>query len=325
MNYLFESCPTVTLSTNTSSGSVPVALQKNAARCFKVDVFGTGKFDVSIQVHTDTAQALEALHVGESNGTKVSTATIIPSPSGGGYIGHWSFPIPTRMPQVFIISNIAADPTQTLNQNLVLDLTASHFNSSMTTPTPEAQPQSKPKQVNGVKKTSTNLSNDATREAAQKDIAAGLVSLSSQTAMGSRAFFQRDRDPCKQPFAILGCGPTTTIQLSLTPGVLGDFSLTMGTGGMVGQFLSHLTGIADNGIAATNEALLAAQQKMIETEGSEVNIVIPVIEYGFTGSFDNAHITVSGANDAGAYQALDSQSQHTGHVPLGIHTVCAAR
>ena len=186
----------------------------------------------------------------------------------------------------------------------------------MTTPTPEAQPQSKPKQVNGVKKTSANPSNDATREAAQKDIAAGLVSLSSQTAMGSRAFFQRDRDPCKQPFAILGCGPTTTIQLSLTPGVLGDFSLTMGTGGMVGQFLSHLTGIADNGIAATNEALLAAQQKMIETEGSEVNIVIPVIEYGFTGSFDNAHITVSGANDAGAYQALDSQSQHTGHVTI---------
>ena len=312
LDYVYGLCPTVSLSTSTSSGSVKAALRKNASRCFKANVSGAGKFDVSIQAHADTAQMLEALHIGVSDGTKVSMATVIPSPTGGGYIGHWRFRIPAGVTQVFIISNMAIEPAKTLNQDVVLDLTASHFDSSMTKATPEAQPQ----QIKGVKKTSANLSTDATREAAQKDIAAGLVSLSSQTAMGSRAFFKRDRDPCKQPFAILGCGPTTTIQLSLTPGVLGDFSLTMGTGGMVGQFLSHLTGIADNGIANTNEALLAAQQKVIETEGSEVNIVIPVIEYGFTGAFDNAHIAVSGANDAGPFQAMDSQSQHNGHVTI---------
>lgn len=320
LDRVYGLCPVVSLGAGAASGSVKAVLPKTASRCFKADVAGTGRFDISIQAHADTPQLLEALHIGVSGGTKVSSPKIIVSPSGGGYLGHWRFHIPTAAPQVFIISNMAAEPAKTLNQDVVLTLTASQWNSSMTTPTPQAQPQPQPTPVNGNRTNPTSPSRDATRQANQDDIATGLVALSNQTASGSRAFFNRNIDPCGQPFAVVGCGPNTTIQLSLTPGVLGDLSQTSGTGGTMGQFMSNMLAIADNGIAQTSEQLLAAQQKIMSTEGAEVNIVIPAIEYGFTGSFGNAHIAMSGANGAGAFQSLDAQSQHSGHVTIDEFT-----
>lgn len=309
-------CPAVPLGTGTPSGSVNVAIEENASRCFKADLSGTGRFDVSIQVHADTASSLEALHIGVSGGTKVSSPIIAYAPSGGGYIGHWRFRIPTAAPQVFIISNMAAKPSWSIKQDIVLNLTASQWDSSMTTPTPQAQPPSQPTQGSGKRKTGTTASRDATRDANQEDMATGLAALSNQTAIGSRAFLNRNINPCNQPFAVLGCGPNTTIQLALTPGVLGDFSQTSGTGGMMGQFLSNLTAIADNGIEQTTQDLVAAQQKMGTMEGSEVSIVIPLIEYGFTGSFDNAHISMSGANREGGFQTGGSQGDHAGKVTI---------
>ncbi len=316
LNRLYALCPAVSLGAGTPSGSMTAALRKNASRCFKADVSGAGQFDLSIQVHADTAQSLEALHIGVSGGTKVGSPKIVVSPSGGGYLGHWRFRVPTTTAQVFIISNMAVDPAKSLNQDVVLNLTASQWSSSMTTPTPQAQPQPQPKQVNGKPKTGTSASRDATRQTNQEQVATGLAALSSQTAIGSRAFFNRNIDPCNQPFAVLGCGPNTTIQLALTPGVLGDLSQTSGTGDMLGQFMSNMTAIADNGIAQTSEGLLAAQQKLANTEGSEINIVIPAIEYGFTGSFENAHITTNGADDGDPFQAVDAQHQHNGHVTI---------
>lgn len=320
LDSVYGLCPVVFLATGTPSGAVKVVLPKTASRCFKASISGTGWFDISIQVRADTAQSLAALHIGVSGGTQVSTPDVIVSPIGGGFIGHWRFRVPTAAPQVFIISNMAAEPAKSINQDVVLSLTASQWNSSMTTPTPQAQPQSqpasKPTQGSGRAKSGRTAARDATREANQENLASGLAALSNQTAIGSRAFLNRNIDPCNQPFAVLGCGPNTTIQLALTPGVLGDFSQTSGTGGMVGQFLSNLTAIADNGIALTSAELLAAQQKITATEGAEVSIVIPAIEYGFTGSFGNAHISMSGANGAGGFQTGGTQGDHSGKVTI---------
>ena len=322
---LFGLCPSVSLGLGNPSASVKAALRKNASRCFKADVSGTGRFDISMQVHADTAKVLEDLHIGVSGGAKVSSPHIVVSPVGGGYLGLWRFRVATAAPQVFIISNMAAEPAKSLHQDVVLNLTASQWNSSMTTPTPQAQPHAQPNQGNGDKKGGNRASGDATRQTNQDDIATGMAALSNQTAIGSRSFFNRNIDPCNQPFAVLGCGPNTSIQLALTPGVLGDLSQTSGTGGLMGQFISNMTSIADNGIAKTSEQLLAAQQKIISTEGAEVTIVIPAIEYGFTGSFSNAHISVSGANGAGAFESLDPRNQHIGHVIIEEFTPYALR
>jgi hypothetical protein len=298
LNFVFGLCPEISLSERATSGSTDTALRKNGSRCFKVNTSGDGFADISIHTRAETVEALRALQIGTSGGSKIGPAQIVSSPAGGGYLGHWRFRIPAGTYNVFIVSNMAGDPTKTINQDLTFTITSSQWDSSMTTPRPEDYPG--PKQNNN---TRTNGANKTTspapaRKAATGELKAGLNALSNQTALGASANFERDRAPCAGDFAAAGCGPVTGINLTLTPGAIGDTTVISGAGGVLGQFMSQISAIADNGAFQTDSGWKAAAEEIRDTEGSYVKIVIPAIEYGFTGSFSNAAISVNSGTGA---------------------------
>lgn len=305
LKYVFGGCTELTLSGRAPSGDTLLPLRKNGARCFKVNVAGTGRADLSIQTRADTVSALQALQVGTMGGERIGSAQIIASPAGGGYLGHWRFRINTGVPVTFIVSNMAADPSTTLNIDLNLNTTYSRWVSDLTQPTAQASSASKQGTPASKKTTAAKppKAQDATREAAKEEVSTGLESLSNQTALGSHANFERNRARCVKPFGASSCGPVTSIQLSLTPGAMGDMTQTTGTGGGLAQFMAQMTAIADHGVKATDGQWQAAMEKVRDTEGSTVTITIPLIEYGFTGAFDNAEIVVNGGAGRGNLQA----------------------
>ncbi|ULQ46003.1 hypothetical protein JN531_012940 [Flagellatimonas centrodinii] len=306
LKYVFGGCTELALSGRAPSGDTLLPLRKNGARCFKVNVAGTGRADVSLQARAETVAALQALQIGTAGGARIGSAQIVPSPAGGGYLGHWRFRIDSGVPTVFIVSNMAADPATTLNTDLQLNATYSRWVSDLSQPRKQAQASPPSKATSAKAKAAPSKqtrAKDATRSAARNEVETGLEALSNQTALGAHATFERKRARCVKPFGASSCGPITSIQLSLTPGAMGDMTQTTGTGGGLAQFMAQMTAIADHGALSTDSQWKQAMEEVRDTEGSTVTITIPLIEYGFTGAFDNAEIVVNGGAGRGNLQA----------------------
>lgn len=305
LKYVFGGCTELALSGRAPSADTLLPLRKNGALCFKVKVAGSGRADVSLQTRAETVTALKALQIGTAGGTRIGSPQIVPSPAGGGYLGHWRFRIDGGVPNVFIVSNMAADPATTLNMDLRLNATYSRWVSDLSQPREQSKAGTQ-KAAPAKAKTAPSkpaTAKDATRNAAQNEVETGLEALSRQSALGAHANFERNRARCVKPFGASSCGPITSIQLSLTPGAMGDMTQTTGTGGALAQFMAQMTAIADHGALQTDSQWKKAMEEVRDTEGSTVTITIPLIEYGFSGAFDNAEIVVNGGAGRGNLQA----------------------
>ena len=95
------------------------------------------------------------------------------------------------------------------------------------------------------------------------------------------------------PFEYLACGPMTNIMLSLMPGMYGSLDHTTTEGGVLAQFMDQLMAMEDVTGPGTLEEI--ARQADAQ-DGSSISIVIPLIDYGFTGSFGNASISMNRAH-----------------------------
>jgi len=107
-----------------------------------------------------------------------------------------------------------------------------------------------------------------------------------------------------QPFEFLACGPMTTIRLELMPGMYGSMQHTTTQGGVLAQFMSMISAMQEASDAGTLEDLARKAGSM---DGSTISIAIPLIDYGFSGSFSNASISMNRANSSengGSYQAI---------------------
>lgn len=114
------------------------------------------------------------------------------------------------------------------------------------------------------------------------------------------------------PFELLACGPMTTISLALTPGMFGSLDQTTTRGGLAAQFMDQLQAMD----AAAGPSLLDDLARQADAvDGSSITIVIPLIDYGFTGSFGNAAISMNRANTEthdGVYQAIGPRDSMPG-------------
>ncbi|MCB1560171.1 MAG: hypothetical protein KDI75_03590 [Xanthomonadales bacterium] len=141
---LFGSCPAVTLTATSPSGSTTAALQPNAARCFSVTVQqgaaagssraatgadflrrvrgkrGGGDVNLAIRARADSRKDLEALWLGMAGGEDVASAFI--GRDRDGYVGDWQFKVTPDEAQTFVVSNMAEDPTHSADQNVRLTL-----------------------------------------------------------------------------------------------------------------------------------------------------------------------------------------------------------
>lgn len=305
---IFGPCPTISLGQDifSSTAQRQLAIARNASVCFKVEATGAGPVSIHIQTRTSTVDDLWSLWISKSGSDQVKSPTLGSSPVGGGYLGGWKFTIAPGKPQVFIMSNVAEHAEESITQNLTLEVTASLATNSMAS-----------RQGGGSSKSSgsSQPSQSARRQArpgasgAGADGDTGGAGLTERSDLGARAVFESDRPECGESFAVAACGPRTTIRLSAIPGALQTMMAADGSGGITGQFLGQMENGASADIASE---LTAGSRAIAQTAGSSVHIVIPAIEYGFTGTFDNASITVNGGEGQGTFLALGPEDSSPG-------------
>ncbi len=302
LNLLFGGCKEpMNLTATSVSGEFRTEIDRNASRCFKVQVFGEGKVDLSIHVRSADAAGLADLRIGTRGGTRVGSPVVFPSPAGGGYVGHWRFTIDGEVPEVFVVSNVSEDPRDTGKVDVKFHVATGYWDSNMTSP---RERPSKPRPQSAGASNPKQPAKDETRQAAKRELDAELDSLSARAASSSSVNHGRNRRGCvKEAFAETGCGPTTSITLSLMPGSFADLFQTTGTGGGLAQLMSQFTAIADKGVFATSAGINDALQKTADTEGSLVELQFPAIDYGFQGTFSNADIKVSSGVDRQKFYA----------------------
>jgi|GEM_PF-1019261 len=303
---LFGPCPTISLGQDifSSSATHKLAIARNASACFKVEATGAGPVSINIQTRASTVEKLWSLWIAPSGSDRIQSPTFGSSPVGGGYLGGWTFAIAPGKPQVFIISNVAEHAETSVTQNLTLDITASLATNSMASPQPGASPgPENPSATDRRRSTRTAAPAAATGE---QTADAGMTDRSD---LGARTVFERDRPKCGESFAVAACGPRTTIRLSAIPGALQAMMLADGRGSITGQFIGQMSTGAKAGLASE---LMAGSRSIAQTAGSSVHIVIPAIDYGFTGTFDTASITVNGGEGHGTYQALGPEDSSPG-------------
>jgi hypothetical protein len=91
----------------------------------------------------------------------------------------------------------------------------------------------------------------------------------------------------------------------------GSAMQSTGRGGAFGQFTSMLMGVASVGPQESGAMMEEALKEYRSIEAAYVGITLPLIDYGFTGSFNNAALTVKGRGDA-VYKAIGPQDIQPG-------------
>jgi hypothetical protein len=315
VDIVFGGCQPVELSMDDPVEVVALDLAPVSAQCILLSSSIPDQVDVSIHVHTDSMRTLRSLVIGTAGGDRVGQPVTFGPPAGGGLMGYWMFRLGMDPPQMLIVSNIFEDAADTRAHKVSLTVSVNGWLSSATDPVAEAPgaraaPATRPAPGATPGQTPGAVA-DPTRAAAAQRVATGLDSLSAHAINGLNVGFNHEEPPCNRPFVLGACGPNTTINLSLAPGSVGGFEHVSGTGGALAQFLTTLSSVADHGLAESSDAMSAAARAIAETKGSTVMIVMPAIDYGFTGPMEGVQIHVNGAG-GDELQAIGPQDVQPG-------------
>jgi hypothetical protein len=132
---------------------------------------------------------------------------------------------------------------------------------------------------------------------------------------GATRVQRRPRQPdCPEPFKTHACGPQTTINLGLAPGTYIQPGQTNTSGGVAGQAFGGLQAMAQTSMWDTGPRMKVLADAIDGIDGSQVSIAMPLIDYGFTGTVDNAAISVDMSGDK-QYRAIGAPDE-SGWPPL---------
>jgi hypothetical protein len=296
LTVLFRQCPVLTLSPSQRVRVVTLDLPAISAGCVRVEAQFDIAVDLAIHLIAAPGQSLSSIVVGTEDGQVISTPVPVEG-SGAGLpaIGYLGISIDPKTRKKFVLSNIAGNPAATKPIRFQLELSVPGHLSNMTDPagTPTGV---RARPIPGSQTADPGrITLDSQTQRVGNQVQSALEKLNPNLTMGNAAYRNPDGTPCDEPFVDGPCGASTRLNLASLPGSMASLENTTGRGGFFGQFASTMMGLGAGGVLETNAAFQRAQQSMWERDGSEISIQIPMIDYGFTGTFNNASIEVSRA------------------------------
>ena len=273
---------------NGAVATMEISIRPVAARCFRVGVApGAAEKNVFLQIEHDDRAILEQLQIGLPDGTDVRPPIILSyQEDQPPFIAIWTFPNFFANDGAYIISNVAKTPAQTKPVNLNFHFSMSDWDADMIQLPP---PPPRPEPPTGAERPTQK---EKQKKAVDEMLKHPLENLQPVTRV--------DRDKAAEPAGCMAmkrqlnlCGPQLKIKLSLSP-----FDANLSTLSPT-AFDTAGAGIMVEGVSGMYEY----QQAMVELEktlegmdASEISISIPLVDYGFSGSFNNAKIEVNKAN-----------------------------
>lgn len=266
---LFNRCHRINLTTRQMSNEVSIEIPELAATCLYIDVTdATSNVNVDIQVRTeadDGPELLKQLWLGTPGGQTVSQPTDGASKVANGHQVVWiSRPvIKPGVPTAFILSNVGSKSYDTKPFTGTLRV-------SMTIGATGATGANAPKGA----ALDVAPGPDGREDAAIQRAEAYGTSLSEWAGMTASA-------------------QEMNIMLGMSPDILNVLGDAGGSGGLLDQVLVSGAAMLANQ-TVFDEATAAAMEYKQTTPGAEVDILLPPLELGFTGTISNVRIRSSG-------------------------------
>ena len=299
-----EKCPEIRISEASPLYRENFAIKKYAAACYQLNLGFWQPVDLHIEVSGVSAGAVHATFLGTEQG-KVVTPLIkkkqINAQWTGSRVLQFDDPMSSPAPKI-VLTNIADDTRDTEDLAGELEISVSTFDHSMLPPEAKRQPAA-PGEDRATGTSPANPTLEEQTRRASDHLDREISGLNRNLANSGSVAPNPRANPCDDAFLVKVCGPVTTIQLSAMPPILGSFDKAYGRGGEFAQFMSAVSGMASGGPLNASQQYRETLERVGKLDGVEVNITIPLIDYGFTGEFDNASLRVS-KGGGGNYVAL---------------------
>lgn len=285
---------------------------------------------VSLQAETDDLAVFKDIWVGLAEGNAVLSDAMIAGTSPtdpGKSIGIWhNFTVRSGFPTLLTFTNAADDPEHSKQRLVFFDISMPSSTNSLRGNAPAgpgkaAPPAQKPSYNKHTQTLPKKMAATSRMISEQKRL--DKEALSPHAALSTSVALRPEVPPCREAFEYTPCGPYTSIKMELLPGTYLNLALSAGTGGMTSQVFSSLMGQAMSNPFDAGDAMAELAEKLESIDASSVSIMMPFIDYGFTGSIDNAMIsTTVGGRHMQSVGPLDGtyQSPLIGSVSIEEYT-----
>lgn len=286
----FTNCNSAGSVGNGISTTIDINIKPISARCFKVNVIpGAVQKNIFLQImHTDKS-ILEQLQIGLPDGTDVRPPFILSyQKDQPPHIAIWTFPNLFTNDGTYIISNVAETPAQTKLAELNVHFSMSDWDADMV----ELPPPPPPPKPAPPAETKRPTQKEKQRKAIDEILKNPLDNLQPLTRIDRDK--KKAQDSCGGTKRQLNlCGPQLKIKLSLSP-----FEATLASMGPSSYGFEAISIIAQGGLNSNEyrNAIVEMETALEAMDGSEIHISIPLVDYGYTGSVNNARIKVNKAN-----------------------------
>ncbi|HKJ17994.1 MAG TPA: hypothetical protein VJ984_11625 [Xanthomonadales bacterium] len=325
---LFEECETIDLRIEPMR-KVSLELKGLASKCIWVEQTGTpGAQSLMFQVAHDDLDVLRDIWISKPGTTLQVRGSHTGELPGGParFITTWAeFTQDGGKPNLYVISNVARKPDQSKPREF--ELTASIPSNKVSTrgELPARKHVPAPEKPAHEKHARTRNRREAdTRKMVNEQINEDKKSLTEHAVGGTRVSRSLNEPNCDEPFRYDPCGPQMHISLTVAPGNYLSLGQASAQGGAAGQVMGSLQAMAQTSAFDTMEVVPEMQAKISAIDGSSVSISTPLFDYGFSGSFSNALISVTMRNDErlSSRGAMDSNCRAplTGQVTIEEYT-----
>ncbi|MDX1480547.1 MAG: hypothetical protein R3315_02665 [Woeseiaceae bacterium] len=295
-----DGCEEVDLSLARPAATLPLTIKGMAAACVWVNPFNLpGLSQISFMAGHDDPSLLQDLSVvraGSDIGVIGGAPYHVPNGPYQYYAAWKGFMHDGTERTLYVVTNFARQPTRSRQRSfeLVVSLPETGNSALATVPLPPV-PSALPKQEPTFERRSKSL---AEQRAATADVVARQMELDkdglSKNVDGAVELARRPNQPgCPEPFRYAPCGPHLQLNLQLTSGTWGMPAQTTGAGGQAAQFFGALSAMSSQIGSDVGQYIQDVEARLESIPGSFVGIRFPMIEYGFSGTFDNADITVN--------------------------------
>ena len=295
-----------------------LSIQRNAAACiFFSSAAGTNAGTVRILVASDDPAPLKQLRMGLPDGSLVSAPLLTHGKAESPmHIAEWNFPV-LKIGDYLVISNMAEQPATTKPVDLTLQLSIDSWQSSMT----PARPASNAREPAAPEGESTRREQQKRRT--RRAIAKPLDNLKPVTRV-ARKLYGNECDEVRRRFN--KCSSQLVISLSLSPLVIEENPLAAQTasGELFMESMSAQQGGGASAVQAQMQAGQNVDRYLRSIDASKITLRLPPLDYGFSGTLDNASIEVSRAG-GDSYRSygprVSSSGQRISKPPNGSVTI----
>lgn len=294
---LFDECEEIDLRVEPMR-KVNLSLKGLASRCVWIGPTGTaGAQSLMFQVAHDDLDLLRDIWISQPGTTLQVRGSYTGEVPGGParFITTWAeFTQDGSKPNLYVISNVARKPDQSKPREFELTATIPSNTVSARGALPPRKHVPTPEQPAHEKHArSMNQRKSDTQRMVNEQINEDKKSLTEHAVGGavvSRSLMEHD---CAEPFLYDPCGPQMSISLTVAPGNYLTLGQASAQGGQAGQLMGSLQAMAQTSTFDSMEVMPELAERMDAIDGSSVSIVTPLFDYGFTGSFSNAQISVT--------------------------------